>query len=143
MTLPPCPSCREKMSATEFGHYGAFECFYCQGTWLPPSAIEKLIAKMPDAPPLSKLLQTSSEEMWTAPNLTCPSCGNTRFRRFKKEGVEVNLCQGCAGVYFPKGAFSKAFPSATRDEFPFGPVGGAVAGEALFWAAVMAFMGLH
>ena len=143
MSLPNCPSCREKLSATEYGHYGAFVCFYCDGTWLPGPAIESLLAQFPNSPSFSKLLQVSAEEMWVVSGLTCPSCNVAQFRRFTKEGVEINLCTRCAGMFFPKGAFAKVFPGATIDEFPLGTVGGAIAAETIFWAAVLFFAGLR
>jgi Zn-finger nucleic acid-binding protein len=143
MTLPQCPSCREKMSATEYARYGAYACFYCEGIWLPATAIEKLLALMPYSFPLSRLAQASPEEVLAAPDLICPTCGTARFRHFTKEEVEINLCSDCAGMFFPKGAFSRAFPNATPDDFSLDPVGGVIAGETIFWAAVLFFAGLR
>src|ERR1700675_2024265 len=98
MSLPKCPSCREKMSATEYGHYGAFVCFYCDGTWLPGTAVGELLAQSPKSPTLSQMLQTSAGEMWMASTLSCPLCNAAQFRRFSKTGVEIDLCTGCAGM---------------------------------------------
>jgi Zn-finger nucleic acid-binding protein len=130
------------MSATEYGHYGAYICFYCDGTWLPGTAVEKLLFQFPNAPSFSQVLQASASEMWAAPTLSCPACGTARFRRFSKAGVEINLCSGCAGMFFPKGAFEMSFPDATMDNFPLG-VGGAIAAESVFWAALLFFAGLR
>jgi Zn-finger nucleic acid-binding protein len=131
------------MSATEYGHYGAFICFYCDGTWLPGAAVGKVLAQSPNSPPLSQMLQTSAGEMWLASTLACPLCNAAQFRRFSKAGVEISLCTGCAGMFFPQGAFEKAFPGATKDEFPIGAFGGAVAAETLFLTAVLFFAGLR
>jgi Zn-finger nucleic acid-binding protein len=143
MPLPQCPSCREKMSATEYGHYGAYICFYCDGTWLPGTAVEKLLVQFPNAPSLSHVLQASAGEMWAVPTLSCPACGINQFRRFSKAGAEINLCSGCAGMFFAKGAFAISFPEATSDSFPRGAVGGAIAAESIFWAALLFFAGLR
>ena len=140
--LPHCPACREKMSSTEYGRYDAFLCFYCDGVWLPATAVDQLLARHPELPSLSRILTSSAGEMWDASTLQCPTCDTHSFRRFTKSGIQTNLCCRCGEIYFPKGAFEQALPGIEKDEFPFSAIGGAVAGEAVFWAALAFFAGL-
>lgn len=142
MPLPMCPRCRQKMSSTEYGHYGAFVCFYCDGTWLPATAIVPLLARRSDELPLGRLVAVPAREMSIHRGLTCPDCAASAFRRFAKNEVAFDLCAGCAGMYFPKGAFEAAFPKTTKDHFPVGPVGSALAAESIVWAAVIFFSGI-
>lgn len=143
MTLPVCPRCRQKMSATEYGHLGAFVCFYCDGTWLPGTAIAAISAQDSDVPVRDRPLPTSAGEMTNSPGLACPDCGCLAFRRFAQNGNAVDHCAECAGMYFPKDTFESAFPHATKDAFPLAAIGGALAGESIFWAAVIFLAGMH
>jgi Zn-finger nucleic acid-binding protein len=140
MALPNCPRCRQKMSSTEYGRYGAFICFYCDSTWLPATAIAAALAHRSEELPLGRMVQVPASQTSIRSGLTCPECAGVTFARFTKNGVDYDLCAGCAGMHFPKGAFEMAFPKATKDDFPLDSIGGALAAESIVWAAVI-FLG--
>jgi len=49
--------------------------------------------------------------------MKCPKCGSGEFKPIKsKEGVEVDFCSGCKGIWFEKGEL--AFYVETSTDLP-------------------------
>ena len=48
--------------------------------------------------------------------MKCPKCGSAEFKPFKTEGVEIDFCSGCKGIWFEKGEL--AFYVETSEDLP-------------------------
>lgn len=69
-------------------------CGRCHGSWLSTTVNGHRAAPGPVS---VRLAEPSSRK------LVCPSCRNVRLKSLKKDGLELDVCPECRGVWFDAG----------------------------------------
>jgi hypothetical protein len=70
----------------------------------------------------------------------CPECKNQQLFQITVQGVELDLCPECIGVFFDEGELQQLLPSLENKSKETG-VGSYLAGEGLFWAIIAFLLG--
>lgn len=87
---------------------GAWRCERCEGLWLPAPTVARVVGDAPRWPAATSLPRTA---------LVCPDDG-TRLRAIEADGIEIDLCPFCHGVWLDRGEFVcvQARVVASREE---------------------------
>ncbi|MFH1177595.1 MAG: zf-TFIIB domain-containing protein [Acidobacteriota bacterium] len=75
-----------------------------------------------------KIEQAEREQRKELHYLHCPKCGET-MEQTRLEGVEIEVCPDCGGIYLDAGELDKVLDERTR-----GPVAGALAKLRAIWS---------
>ncbi|TNF33388.1 MAG: hypothetical protein EP312_09475 [Gammaproteobacteria bacterium] len=107
MKVPVCPCCQEKMASTSANEVLVYSCLYCSGHWVPRKSIDRLFSlagrKLSSSGLLSKAGQHTSGKC-------CAQCANQAMRALVMEGVEIDVCPACAGIFFDADELRKVVP---------------------------------
>ena len=119
-----CPECRLKMKEVKYSQSSDLMVDYCEkcsGVWLDSGELGEL-SKISETPADLKL--RISREVWKlrsalnkTSSLKCPKCQTLTLKNFKtSEGVAVDLCDTCKGLWMNKGETAKT--AEMESDFP-------------------------
>jgi len=131
MTELECPKCAKAMVERGAPGLPFRRCEACRGTWLDLVAVRSRIS---NASVLWEVLSRGG----AATAFSCPACRDRPLSRASYDGIELDWCPACKGVFFDAselGSIQSAF--RRRGEAPFGRLisgagveaAGSVAGE--------------
>ena len=105
-----CPHCESNLRSSQHNRYFAYACDNCQGIWIPGNEIVKITNKEPafsfdKGKPYSDSIFSGSSDR------TCPSCRNTPLFIRHLQGIELDICAGCGGIYFDHDEIEKLIQS--------------------------------
>ena len=97
-----CPRCTDVMSLPTGAQTGASYCSRCRGIWFPGAVLEHHLGNLGP----SRHFDPSA---WTpvqpGPVVACPQCNSGRLVLLQREGVEIDRCNRCKGVFLDAGEF--------------------------------------
>lgn len=129
-----CPNCKEKLARSSSGDTAIFECFYCEGIWVPRPCLAELIHAEKTALTLSAIAELAASPQSRATQKACPECEEGTLTASMAAGFEIDICQSCGGIFYDKGELQAFFPNTNRPDAAASAVAGAVGTEAAFWA---------
>ncbi len=135
-----CPRCKEKMGNTNSSGIATATCLYCKGTWIGSRSIDRLLTMDPDAPGKIDIRKSFEEKAEENNARECPDCDKQALRVVHINGVEIDLCPSCNGVFFDEGELKEVLPRTHKPQNEPG-AGGYVASEGLFWIIAGFFSG--
>lgn len=132
-----CPRCAETMQIVERDDVRSRICPSCNGAWISDTSLHKLFAREEDTPHIEEALETILSLDFRDGNLPCPTCLGRRLKTLEVEGVELDYCIGCKGLFFDPGELERVFPNTYRD--PGDKQGAAGRGEESLFDTIVAF----
>jgi len=132
-----CPNCVERMSATDVGGVRSYTCLYCNGIWITNQAIA-IMLKL-EKSKLNVLGLIAEADGATSENRNCASCSSQPLKLINTNGVEIDACERCGGIYLDDGEVQILLPQTCVSKE--NEVGKVVAAEGLFWVVLAFFSG--
>jgi Zn-finger nucleic acid-binding protein len=105
-----CPRCREKMANTTRDGIEAHTCLYCNGVWVSGAALDGILARENNPPAKSALLAGCKHQSDNTANRHCPTCQHETLYQVASQGVELDLCPRCNGLFFDEGELKQVLP---------------------------------
>ena len=109
-----CPRCAETMQVVEREDVRSRVCPACNGAWISDTSLHKLFAREEDTPHIEEALETILSLDFRDGKLPCPTCRGRRLQTLEVEGVELDYCSGCKGLFFDPGELERVFPKTYR-----------------------------
>ena len=109
-----CPRCAGEMETTEQEGIRSSTCPSCNGAWISGASLHRLFAREEDTPHIEEALDTILSLDFRDGKLPCPTCRGRRLQTLEVEGVELDYCTGCKGLFFDPGELEQVFPSTYR-----------------------------
>ncbi len=133
-----CPRCKEKMEQTLTKGIGTHTCFYCNGTWIDSSSFKNILENEHNTSLQTGIKRSFHSLKARNESRYCPECNNQQLFQIIVQGVELDLCQECIGIFFDEGELKELLPQLETKSNETG-VGSYLVGEGLFWA-ILAFL---
>ena len=123
------------MEQTHTKNICTYTCFYCNGTWIDSGSFKYILDNEQ-----STSLQTGIKRSFHAlkarnENRHCPECNDEQLFQIIVQGVELDLCPECMGIFFDEDELKGLLPQVETKSNDTG-VGSYLIGEGLFWAIV-------
>ena len=106
-----CPRCAEAMEVVERDDIRSHICPSCNGAWISGASLHRLFAREEDAPHIEEALETIMSFDFRDGRLPCPTCQGKRLQTLEVDGVELDYCVSCKGLFFDPGELEQVFPS--------------------------------
>jgi Zn-finger nucleic acid-binding protein len=134
-----CPRCNTSLETRETGGITTSTCPACNGNWIGAAALATLFARDRDAPRIEEALEAIFDLDFHDSRRLCPGCRGRRLKAIMVDGIELDYCTACKGLYFDQGELEQVFPStlgkaAARDD-------SATDTLRQFWAVILKFTG--
>ena len=100
---PACPACAGETDLTGWEDVYGFECKDCRGHLIRSNSIVAFLTKHQDALPYLEHLERVREAPASRRTLNCPDCRAGAYRVLHTEQVEVDVCNGCGGLFLDLG----------------------------------------
>ena len=114
-----CPRCLASMAAQSTSTSHLHRCQECEGAWVTAQTIAALLSERPNAQGALKRLTTALSE-GTHSTLPCPECPKVHLWSHRFEGIEIDTCGSCSGIFFDAGELSQFLVQAlTPKREPF------------------------
>jgi Zn-finger nucleic acid-binding protein len=115
-------------------------CLYCNGKWIRFDALKGILEKEKKAPSIIDIKRAFQSQHDNNAGRCCPECDNQQLFQIIIQGVELDLCPVCYGLFFDEGELKQIFPmseNATKDT----GVGASLATEGLLWVVYLFLTG--
>ena len=134
-----CPRCKTGLEPRENDGITTSTCPACKGNWIGAAALTTLFARDRDAPRIEEALEAIFDLDFHDSRLLCPRCRGRHLKAIMVDGIELDYCIGCKGLFFDQGELEQVFPStldktAARHDSATDTLG-------QFWAVIMKFTG--
>ena len=93
-----CPKCQERLRVEPYRNKEYLICFYCEGTWVNRSELD------------THLVINSLRPSQKGTGLKCPCCVDKPLHHADVEGIELDYCLSCYGIFFDKGELEAVSP---------------------------------
>jgi Zn-finger nucleic acid-binding protein len=98
-----CPKCRpEQMKEETFSGITIDRCPVCKGIYLDKGELDALLAKKL-GPAVDQFAFTATSDVMDAVSGTCPRCNQEMEPVVGPEGIRVDQCMKCEGVFLEQG----------------------------------------
>ena len=106
----PCPQCNTPMCILYVGAVQLDQCNECQGIWFDHCELHKIVSN-PESleAECSSLLWMPEIPHECTKKRFCPCCHNARMKRNERNGVTVDQCQRCAGIWLDGGELYRIY----------------------------------
>lgn len=102
-----CPRCLDPLAAHVHGEVTVDACARCGGLWLDKGETDRLLAAGPLPQQLANPPATRSDTQYRGSGQReCPAC-ETLMALKSIDGIQVDHCRQCGGVFFDRGELSK------------------------------------
>ncbi len=119
------------MSPSNASKVSLHNCLYCDGSWVSKDALKQLLVMEYGSQQPSRDRELSLSFEAAESPLGCPSGCDDRLRTTHMEGIELDLCPCCNGIFFDRGELKAILP--TKYEFTNPIQKEAFIVEAIFW----------
>lgn len=105
-----CPQCNAPMSILYVGAVQLDQCSECQGIWFDHCELHKIVSN-PESleAECSSLLWMPETPHECTKKRSCPCCHNALMKRRERNGVTVDQCQRCAGIWLDGGELYRIY----------------------------------
>ncbi len=111
-----CARCKEELAPKSIGNIKFQYCPTCNGVWIKFPMLEKLSENMDLKSPLLNPAELNSIKVKEEARL-CPDCAKEMDKVYFN-GVIVDKCSECNGIYFDNGELSKFFNTFLKKQLP-------------------------
>lgn len=132
-----CPRCKTSLEPRDNDGITTSTCPTCNGNWIGAGALATLFARDRDAPRIEEALEAIFDLDFHDSRRHCPKCSGRYLKAIVVDGIELDYCIGCKGLYFDQGELEQVFPST---------LGNSAAKDAStmdtlrqFWAVILKF----
>lgn len=135
-----CPKCNQSMEPSVSRGAASFTCKRCAGVWVGGDALHKLFAHEQGASEMRERFAALLDSDFSESLRSCPGCAGRKLKSVVIEGIELDFCVSCKGVYFDQGELDAVYASGYT-------VSGKSISEMLasaegtFWATLARFFG--
>lgn len=134
-----CPRCSTSLETREKDGIATSTCPGCSGNWIGAAALTRLFARDRAAPRIEEALEAILDLEFHDSRRICPKCRGRHLKAIMVDGIELDYCVACKGLYFDPGELEQVFPS-TLDKT------GAKADSKMdtvsqFWAVILKYTG--
>ena len=134
-----CPRCKTSLEPRETDGITTSTCPTCNGSWIGAAALATLFARDRDAPHIEEALEAIFDLDFHDSRLLCPRCRGRHLKAIMVDGIELDYCIGCKGLFFDQGELEQVFPSTLGKTAAKG--GAAKDTLSQFWAVILKFTG--
>lgn len=100
-----CPHHGLALARNRINAIDTWRCERCEGIWLPGAVVAKVVGSAPRWPARADTRATE---------LFCPDDG-THLRSFDADGIELDLCPHCHGLWLDRGELERIVRRARRE----------------------------
>ncbi len=111
-----CAKCHEELTVKTFNDVKIQYCPSCKGVWVKFPILEKLAANLDLKSPLLNPAELNPVKI-KEDIRSCPDCGKDMDKVYFN-GVIVDKCSDCNGIYFDNGELSKFFNTFLKKQVP-------------------------
>jgi Zn-finger nucleic acid-binding protein len=133
-----CPRCNTSLEIRENDGITTATCPGCKGNWIGATALATLFARDRDAPRIEEALDAILDLDFHDSHRLCPGCRVRPLKAIMVDGIELDYCTACKGLYFDQGELEQVFPS-TRQAAAIG--GRSADTLSQFWAVILKYTG--
>jgi Zn-finger nucleic acid-binding protein len=134
-----CPRCNTGLEVRDNDGITSSTCPACSGNWIGAGALATLFARDRDAPRIEEALEAILDLDFHDSRLQCPRCRGRHLKAIIVDGIELDYCIGCKGLFFDPGELEQVFPSTHRKTA--GKDASATHTLSQFWSVIRKFTG--
>jgi len=134
-----CPRCNTGLETRESDGITTSTCPACNGNWIGATALSTLFARDREAPRIEEALEAILDLDFHDSRRLCPRCSGRRLKAIMVDGIELDYCIACKGLYFDQGELEQVFPSTLDKAGP--KAGSKMDTVSQFWAVILKFTG--
>ena len=109
-----CPRCNTALDTRDIDGIPISTCPACNGNWIGGAALAALFARDHSAPRIEEALEAILDLEFHDGRRHCPRCRNKYMKAMMVDGIELDYCVACKGLYFDQGELEQVFPSTFR-----------------------------
>ena len=129
-----CPRCIENMEPVDITGHEAWSCIYCHGHWVELKTLENISRELSPGQEQAAPIQLRELNPHAEGDRVCPTCPGINLHVLKADGLELDICKGCKGLFFDDGELEQVVGEIPEKEgiSPLGWVLVAVVARAAF-----------
>ncbi len=97
---PACPACGSPTTLARWDDVSGYECGHCHGHFVIAPALARFFESHSLTHRFERLVQNVRAAPVSPRNLSCTHCDASSFRILHAGAVELDVCAGCASIYF-------------------------------------------
>ncbi|HKJ54329.1 MAG TPA: zf-TFIIB domain-containing protein [Gammaproteobacteria bacterium] len=109
-----CPRCNTGLDIRDIDGIPISNCPACNGNWIGGAALAALFARDRNAPRIEEALEAILDLDFRDGRRLCPRCRGKHMQAMMVDGIELDYCVACKGLYFDQGELEQVFPSTFR-----------------------------
>ena len=98
-----CPKDRAVLLSYSHGAAEFQTCDLCHGMWFSKDQLRHCLQQGIFLPSHRLMVATAKRTKASSMQLNCPQCGNSRLVARQIDGIEIDLCPGCKGIWLDAG----------------------------------------
>lgn len=135
-----CPKCNQAMEPSISRGVASFTCKRCSGVWIGGDALHDLFAREQDSFEMHERFEALLDSDFNESLRDCPGCVVRKLKSVFVDGIELDFCVSCKGVYFDQGELDAVYARGYMAS------GKSIAGmltstEDAFWAGLIKLFG--
>jgi Zn-finger nucleic acid-binding protein len=134
-----CPRCNTSLEIREIDGITTSTCPGCKGNWIGATALAALFARDRDAPRIEEALDAILDLDFHDSLRQCPKCRVRPLKAIMVDGIELDYCTACKGLYFDQGELEQVFPSTLGQAAAKGGTPADTLSQ--FWAVILKYTG--
>jgi Zn-finger nucleic acid-binding protein len=127
-----CPRCIEKMEDTNIKGIAVNRCLYCNGTWLQLTSLKHIFERSGSKQSIVDVKRAFQSQYDGNANRQCPECEKQKLFQIVVDGVELDLCPQCNGLFFDEGELKQLLPESESRVNDSG-AGSSLVSEGVLW----------
>lgn len=104
-----CPKCNQAMEPSVSRGAASFTCKRCAGVWIGGDALHELLTYEEEAPELRERFEALLDSDFNDSRRSCPGCVIRKLKSVIVDGIELDFCVSCKGVYFDQGELDAVY----------------------------------
>lgn len=105
-----CPDCNITLDEPNTGAYQVATCERCSRVWISGEELARIVSHETDFNNLADIKPLQENVSIPAKSRNCPVCEASKMKVKKINGVEMDVCKQCNGIYFQKDELLELFP---------------------------------
>ncbi len=122
------------MEPVDITGHDAWSCIYCHGHWVEFETLENISRELNPWQEQAAPIQLRELNPPAEGDRVCPKCPSIKLHVLKNDGLELDICKGCKGLFFDDGELEQVVGEIPEKEGipPLGWVLVAVVARAAF-----------
>ena len=89
-------------------------CLYCNGVWITHDSLNKLLDKEKSSLNARDIKKTSKNN--NLQTRKCPSCENENLNKIISNGLSLDTCLACNGIFIEESKMKTIFPTTSEPD---------------------------